>query len=57
MAPFRWSLHIHYSTDHNMNGLLNFKIELISKGKQLTANRGLRYIPKNLVLNFSYKKS
>ena len=40
-----------YYNDHNRNGLLKFKIELTSNGKRLTANCGLRYIPKTSVLN------
>ena len=38
---------------HNRKGLLKFKIELTSNGKRLTANHGLRYIPKTSVLKGS----
>ena len=42
-----------YYNDHNRNGLLKFKIELTFNGKRVTANRGLRYIPKTSVLKVS----
>ena len=38
---------------HNRNGLLKSKIELTSNGNRLTANHGLRYIPKRSVLKVS----
>ena len=46
---------IHFSTDHNSNSFLKFKIELTSNGKQETTNRGLwcTCIPKTSVLKVS----
>ena len=45
-----------YSTDHDTNSLLKFKIELNSNCKRLTANQGgFRYIRKTSVLKVTFR--